>query len=104
MPKNYGKDKLCFGDLCLWMSRREVHRGKQRLQLTTTEFNLLYLFLRHPRQVLTKEIILQHIWEYNITGSTNVIETYIGRLRKKLGKPLIIHTIRGAGYVLDFNR
>ncbi|RYD01924.1 hypothetical protein N752_27760 [Desulforamulus aquiferis] len=60
--------------------------------------------MRHPRKVLTKEIILQHIWEYNITGSTNIVESYIGRLRRKLGDPPIIHTLRGAGYVLDLNR
>ncbi len=73
------------------------------LALTVTEFNLLHLLLRHPRQVLERGQIMAEVWGYDFGGDDNVLEIYIGYLRKKLeadGKPRIIHTIRGIGYVL----
>jgi len=80
----------------------EVFRDEQILNLTLTEFNLLQLFLRHPRQVLERGQILSSVWGYDFGGDDNVLEIYIGYLRKKLEtgqKSRLIHTIRGVGYV-----
>jgi two-component system response regulator MprA len=73
------------------------------LSLTVTEFNLLHLFLRHPRQVLERLQILNEVWGYDFGGDDNVLEIYVGYLRKKLeagGQPRLIQTVRGVGYVL----
>ena len=73
------------------------------LNLTVTEFNLLHLLLRHPRQVLERRQILNDVWGYDFGGDDNVLEIYIGYLRKKLeadGQSRLIHTVRGVGYVL----
>jgi len=81
----------------------EARRGESILNLTVTEFNLLYLFLRHPRQVLERGQILNEVWGYDFGGDDNVLEVYIGYLRKKLeagGQSRLIHTVRGVGYVL----
>jgi two-component system OmpR family response regulator len=81
---------------------REVWRAGHGVQLTTTEFNLLRYLLLNPRRVLSKAQILDHVWQYDFGGDSNVVETYISYLRKKLdplGVPLI-HTIRGVGYSL----
>jgi two-component system response regulator MprA len=81
----------------------EARRGESFLNLTVTEFNLLYLFLRHPRQVLERGQILNEVWGYDFGGDYNVLEVYIGYLRKKLeagGQSRLIHTVRGVGYVL----
>jgi two-component system response regulator MprA len=80
----------------------EARRGELILNLTVTEFSLLYLFLRHPRQVLERGQILNEVWGYDFGGDDNVLEVYIGYLRKKLeagGQPRLIHTVRGVGYV-----
>ncbi|GAP23109.1 response regulator transcription factor [Leptolinea tardivitalis] len=84
------------------LSTHEVFRDEQILNLTLTEFNLLQLFLRHPRQVLERGQILSSVWGYDFGGDDNVLEIYIGYLRKKLEtgqKSRLIHTIRGVGYV-----
>jgi len=81
----------------------EAWRDALTLNLTVTEFNLLHLFLRHPRQVLERGQILNEVWGYDFAGDDNVLEVYIGYLRKKLeagGQSRIIHTVRGVGYVL----
>jgi two-component system response regulator MprA len=94
---------LRFGDLELDVDAREARRGSRTIQLTTTEFNLLLLFLRHPRKVLTRDVIMEHVWAYDFEGESNVLEVYVRYLRSKLeadGEPRLIHTIRGAGYVL----
>lgn len=81
----------------------EARRGELILNLTVTEFNLLYLLLRHPRQVLERGQILNEVWGYDFGGDDNVLEVYIGYLRKKLeagGQSRLIHTVRGVGYVL----
>jgi two-component system response regulator MprA len=94
---------LRFGDLELDVDAREARRGGRTIQLTTTEFNLLLLFLRHPRKVLTRDVIMEHVWAYDFEGESNVLEVYVRYLRSKLeadGEPRLIHTIRGAGYVL----
>jgi two-component system response regulator MprA len=80
----------------------EARRGERLLNLTVTEFNLLYLFLRHPRHVLERGQILNEVWGYDFGGDDNVLEVYIGYLRKKLeagDQSRLIHTVRGVGYV-----
>ncbi|MCR4394956.1 MAG: winged helix-turn-helix domain-containing protein [Dehalococcoidales bacterium] len=82
---------------------REVTRGDKQIELTTQEFKLLELFLRHPRQVLERGIIYDRVWGYDFGGESNVIEVYINYLRSKLESgnlPRLIHTVRGVGYVL----
>src|SRR5437762_4923293 len=96
-------DVLHFSDLVLDESRHEVFRGETRIELTATEFSLLRYFLLNPRRVLSKGQILQNVWHYDFGGSSNVVETYVSYLRKKLdahGTPLI-KTVRQAGYMLD---
>jgi two-component system response regulator MprA len=97
-----GEGLLTCADLRLDTRTREAYRGERRIDLTTREFELLLLFLRHPRQVLTREQILDHIWN-NIAVDSNAIEVHVGRLRDKLeaaGERRLIQTIRGAGYAL----
>ena len=94
---------LQYADLTLDPGTRETRRGARAFDLTPTEFELLSFFLRHPRQVLTREAILQEVWGYDFYGDDNVIEVYVGYLRKKTeagGEPRLIQTIRGVGYVL----
>jgi two-component system response regulator MprA len=94
---------LSFGDLRLDTGRRQAQRRSREIGLTTKEYELLALFLRHPRQVLTRDLILEQVWGYDFAGEANVLEVYVGYLRSKLeeaGEPRLIHTIRGAGYVL----
>ncbi len=93
---------LVYGDLYLEPSTREARRGEREFELTAKEFDLLLYLMRHPRQVLRREQMLQDVWGYE-TGDDNVLEVYIGYLRKKTeagGEPRIIQTIRGVGYVL----
>src|ERR1700757_357682 len=96
-------DVLRAGDLVLDEGRHEVFRGTQRVDLTATEFNLLRFFLLNPRRVLSKGQILQHVWRYDFGGNTNVVETYVSYLRRKLDAagPPMIRTVRQAGYMLD---
>jgi two-component system response regulator MprA len=82
---------------------REVHRGDRLIELTKIEFDLLELFLQHPRQVLTRDQILDLVWGYNFDSGTNSLAVYIGYLRRKLdeeNKPRLIQTVRGVGYAL----
>lgn len=96
-------DVLRFGDVSLDETRHEVHRGETRVDLTATEFSLLRYFLLNPRRVLSKGQILQNVWRYDFGGNSNVVETYVSYLRKKLDAlgPPLIRTIRQAGYMLD---
>jgi two-component system, OmpR family, response regulator MprA len=94
---------LVFDDLSLDPSSREVSRGTRKFDLTPTEFDLLHLFMRHPNQVLERGQILVQVWGYNFAGDDNIIEVYVGYLRKKTeaeGEPRLIQTVRGIGYVL----
>jgi two-component system, OmpR family, response regulator MprA len=94
---------VSYGDLQLDLARREARRGKRTIDLTTKEFELLALFLRHPRQVLTRDVIMDQVWGYEFGGDANVLEVYVGYLRNKLedgGEARLIQTVRGAGYVL----
>jgi two-component system response regulator MprA len=94
---------LRFGDLVLDPVAYTVHRGHRLLELTRTEFALLELFLRHPRQVLTRSIIFDRVWGYDFGPASNSLEVYVGYLRRKTeaaGEPRLLHTVRGVGYVL----
>ena len=96
-------DVLRFGDLVLDEQRHEVFRGDTRVELTGTEFNLLRYFMLNPRRVLSKGQILQNVWRYDFGGNSNVVETYVSYLRKKLDAlgPALIKTVRQAGYMLE---
>ena len=99
-------DILRYADLVLDEERHEVFRGDTRIELTGTEFSLLRYFLLNPRRVLSKSQILQNVWRYDFGGNSNVVETYVSYLRKKLeatGPPLI-RTVRQAGYMLELGR
>ena len=94
---------LRFVDLSLNTVTREVMRGNDSIELTAQEFDLLELFLRHPRQVLKRDMIYEKVWGYDFGGESNVIEVYMRYLRSKLeaaGQSRLIHTVRGVGYVL----
>jgi two-component system, OmpR family, response regulator MprA len=96
-------DALRFGDLELDPGTREVRRGGAPIDLTRTEFSLLELFLRNPRQVLTRSIIFERVWGYDFGPSSNSLDVYIGYLRRKTetgGRSRLIHTVRGVGYAL----
>lgn len=97
------KDVLQFSDLRLDLKTRMAIRGEREIELSTTEFDLLHLLMRNPKRVLTKELIMEAVWGIDYGGESNVLEVYIGYLRRKLeqdGEPRLIHTVRGTGYVL----
>jgi two-component system response regulator MprA len=92
-----------YADLTLDQSTREVKRSQRKVDLTSKEFAMLELFMLHPRQVLTRDLIYERIWDYDFGGESNIIEVYIRYLRNKLeagGEPRLIQTVRGAGYAL----
>ena len=94
---------LRFADLTMDTSTREVRRGDRKLELTAKEYDLLELFVRNPRQVLTRDMIFDRIWNYDFGGESNIIEVYVRYLRQKLeaaGEPRLIQTMRGVGYAL----
>jgi two-component system response regulator MprA len=98
-----GGDALVFGDLSLDPGTREVRRGERAIELTRTEFNLLELFLRNPRQVLRRSLIYERVWGYDFGLDSHSLDVYIGYLRRKLeagGEPRLIRTVRGVGYAL----
>lgn len=97
------QEVLRFMDLTLSPSSREASRGERRLELTAKEFDVLELFMRNPRQVLTRDVIYDRIWNYDFGGESNIIEVYVRYLRQKTeqgGMLRLIHTVRGIGYVL----
>jgi two-component system response regulator MprA len=101
-PEDAG-EVLRFSDLTLDPTTREAHRGDRQFTLTRIEFDLLELLLRHPRQVMTRELILDRVWGYTFDSGTNSLAVYVGYLRRKTeanGEPRLIHTARGVGYVL----
>ncbi len=96
-------ETLAYSDLTLDQVTRETRRGARTLELTAKEYELLRYLLRHPRQVLSREQILQEVWGYDFGGDDNVLEVYIGYLRKKTeagGESRLIQTVRAVGYVL----
>ena len=97
------EDSLSFADLRLDLRAHEAWRGERLLSLTRTEFLLLELFLRHPRQVLTRSAIFEAVWGYDFGSSSNSLGVYMGYLRRKTedgAEPRLLHTVRGVGYVL----
>ena len=96
-------DVLRFADLVLDEQRHEVRRGDAQVELTGTEFSLLRYFMLNPRRVLSKGQILQNVWRYDFGGNSNVVETYVSYLRRKLhaAGPPLIKTVRQAGYMLE---
>jgi two-component system, OmpR family, response regulator MprA len=96
-------ETLRYADLELDPVAHEVRRGDRVIDLSKTEFSLLELFLKHPRQVLTRSTIFEHVWGYDFGPTSNALGVYMGYLRRKTeagGEPRLLHTIRGVGYVL----
>ena len=94
---------LRFSDLTLVPDTREVWRGERLLELSRTEFSLLELFLRNPRQVLTRSLIFERVWGYDFGSGSNSLDVYVGYLRRKTeaaAEPRLIQTVRGVGYAL----
>jgi two-component system, OmpR family, response regulator MprA len=103
MAEPDGGDSFRFDDLVLNPLTREVGRGGREIRLTRTEFSILEVFLRHPRQVLTRPVLFDQVWGYDFGTTSNGLDVYIGYLRKKLeaaGERRLLHTVRGVGYVL----
>jgi two-component system response regulator MprA len=104
LRRTTGEDgPLSFADLTLDPGTHEVHRGDRPIELTRTEFLLLELFLRNPRQVLTRDVIFDRVWGYDFGPTSNSLEVYVGYLRRKTeagGEPRLIQTVRGVGYAL----
>jgi two-component system response regulator MprA len=103
-PDVAGRDQpLVYADLRLDPTTRETRRGERRFELTSKEYDLLLYLARRPRQVLSRDQILQQVWGYDFGGDDNILEVYVGYLRKKTeagGEPRLIQTVRGVGYVL----
>ncbi|MFD0851786.1 response regulator transcription factor, partial [Actinomadura adrarensis] len=96
-------EELVFGDLRMNTATREVTRAGRALELTRTEFMLLEMFMLHPRQVLTRERILETVWGFEFEPASNSLDVYVMYLRRKTeaaGAPRVVHTVRGVGYVL----
>jgi two-component system response regulator MprA len=94
---------LRFADLSLDTGTRQAFRTERAIDLTAKEYELLELFMRHPRQVLTREVIFDRVWGYDFGGESNIIEVYVRYLRQKTeaaNEPRLVHTVRGVGYVL----
>ncbi len=94
---------LTFTDLKLDTGTHQAFRSERPIELTAKEYELLELFLRHPRQVLTRDVIFDRVWGYDFGGESNIIEVYVRYLRQKTeadGEPRVLHTVRGVGYVL----
>ena len=102
-PPDIAREVLVYDDLELDTATRQAKRGNRLIDLSTTEFELLLLFMRNPRLVLTRSVLMDRIWGSDFEGGPNVLEVYIGHLRAKLEKQSekrLIQTVRGAGYVL----
>jgi two-component system response regulator MprA len=94
---------LRFGNLTLDTGTHRAHRGERAIDLTAKEYELLELFMRNPRQVLTRDVIFDRVWGYDFGGESNIIEVYVRYLRQKTeseGETRLVHTVRGVGYVL----
>ncbi|MHB8463625.1 MAG: response regulator transcription factor [Acidimicrobiales bacterium] len=97
-----GERRLSYADLELDEDTRDVWRGGRLIELTPTEYKLLHYLLANARRVLTRDQILEHVWDYTFAGNASVLETYISYLRHKIDEvePSLIHTVRGVGYTL----
>lgn len=97
------QDSFSFSDLILDTTTRYAYRGDRQIELTAREFDLLLLFLRHPHQVMTRELIMERIWGDDFPGESNVLEVTISNLRRRLesdSEPRLLQTVRGVGYAL----
>jgi len=94
------EDLLEHGDVTLWRSAREVSVAGSRVDLTGKEFDLLSFFMENPGAVLSRELLLDRVWGMEYPGETRTVDVHVGQLRKKLGRPSLIETVRGAGYKL----
>jgi two-component system, OmpR family, response regulator MprA len=97
------QDAFTYSDLTLDTTTRYAYRGDRQIELTAREFDLLLLFLRHPQQVMTRELIMERIWGDDFPGESNVLEVTISNLRRRLeaeGEPRLLQTVRGVGYAL----
>ncbi|MBX4198095.1 response regulator transcription factor [Candidatus Parcubacteria bacterium] len=102
-PKQALKNELACGNIILNISTRKVYCSNKEVQLTLKEFNILEYFIRHPNQVLTRDEVLDHVWDYNFSSFSNIMDVHINNLRKKLkkaGDSASIETVRGVGYRL----
>ncbi len=101
-----GGEELTFADLVMNVDTREVWRHGTPIELTATEFNVLFYLLENARRVVSKSEILDHVWDYGFSGDANIVETYISYLRKKIDEhdPPLIHTVRRVGYTLRLPR
>jgi two-component system, OmpR family, response regulator MprA len=98
-----GSAFMVVGDLRLNPGSREVYRGERRIELTSREFELLEHMMRNERLVVSREALLDEVWDYHPYAETNTIDVFVSNLRRKLeagGEPRLLHTVRGAGYVL----
>jgi two-component system response regulator MprA len=93
-------EKLSFADLELDLLTRDARRGEQEISLSRIEFELLEFLLRHPRQVLSRTLIYERVWGYDASLSSNSLDVFVGHLRRKLGEPRLIQTVRGVGFSL----
>ena len=97
------QETLRFADLTLNPDTHEVFRGGRKIELTAREFEVLLLFMQHPRQVITRDLLYERVWGYDFGGESNIIEVYVRYVRSKLeegGAPRLIQTVRGVGYAL----
>jgi two-component system OmpR family response regulator len=101
-PAAASQSRLAFADLELDEDTHEVWRAGREIELTATEFKLLRYLLLNARRVLSKDQILDHVWNYDFGGNANIVETYVSYLRRKVDAdgPALIHTVRGVGYSL----
>lgn len=100
---NHTGDFIHFADLKLDLASRSAERNGRQIDLSTTEFNLLELFMQNTKRVLSRDLIMEKVWGYNFQGESNVLEVYVGYLRHKLeqqNEKRLIHTVRGSGYVM----
>lgn len=103
-PPLQGDTILRVANLEMDVANREVFRDGKRIDLSPREFTLLEYFMRHPRQVLTRDRITEHIWNFDFYGDSNVVDVYVGYLRRKIDRgfnPPLLHTVRGVGYRLS---
>jgi two-component system response regulator MprA len=92
---------LAFGDLTFDVQERTARRGELEIPLSGREAGVLELLLRNPRQIVTRDVVLDRVWGDRFTVGTNVVDRYVSYLRRKLGEPQLIHTVRGVGFRLD---
>lgn len=95
-----GEKVMSFSNLDLDLSMQTAHRNEKSIWLTKTEYEMLIFFLSHPREVISREVLLNRFWGFDQCVGGNVLDVYVGRLRRKLGEPVLIHTVFGIGYIL----